>query len=287
MKAQMMFAVLMSAMASAATLTVGEGLEYEDPHDALALVQDGDTVLILAGTYEFDQSLELWGRKDVAVIGGEGAVLVCNSRTENVMWIVNSDRVTVSGLRATHTMPEAEERCYGNVFAIDSCDSVTVMNCDICGCGAIGVYTFNCGDVFLRNNFIHDNTLWAVQYEGQNLLAEDSGIPGLTMEGNTIVNNGGRRTDMVLSKGTSTGELVDITNDGGYLVMVFTGSPRDRLSVCYLSPGCRGPWLDIFRDPGDYIGSMMEYEWRQVLTVFPPYDYGEEILEITSVRLPE
>jgi hypothetical protein len=287
MKAQLIYAILTAATASAATLAVGESLEYEDPHDALAEVQDGDTILITAGTYEFDQSLELWGRSDVAIVGEEGTVLVCNSRTENVMWIVNSDGITVSGLRATHTMPEVDERCYGNVFAIDSCDSVTVMNCDICGCGAIGVYVFNCGDVILRDNFIHDNTLWAVQYEGQNLLAEDSDIPGLTMEGNTILNNGGRRTDMVLSKGTSRGELVDIANDDGYLVMVFTGSPRDRLSVCYLSSGCRGPWLDIFLNSEDYIGSIIEYEWRQVLTVFPPYDYGEEILEITSVRLPE
>jgi parallel beta-helix repeat protein len=184
-------------------------------------------------------------------------------------------------------MPAEDERCYGNVFAIDSCDSVTIRDCDISGCGAIGVYTFNCGEIILMDNFIHDNTLWAVQHEGNDLLVEDSSIPGLTMKGNTLVNNGGRQTDIVLASGTSSGQLMEISNDDGYLVMVFSGSPRDRMSVCYLSSGCSGPWLDLFRNPGDYIGTLVEYDWRRVLTYFPLSGDGEEIFEITSIRLPE
>jgi hypothetical protein len=224
---------------------------------------------------------------DVAIIGEDGAELVCNSLTDNVLWIVSADRITVSGLSATHTMPSEEERCYGNVFAIDSCDSVTIRDCELSGCGAIGVYTFNCGEIMLLDNFIHDNTLWAVQHEGHNLLVEDNSLPGLTMSGNTLVNNGGRKTDMVLSTGTSSGQLVEISNDDGYLVMVFSGAPHDRMSVCYLSPGCSGPWLDLFRNPEDYIGKRIEYDWREVLTYFPLTGFGEEALEITSIRIPD
>lgn len=287
MKLCLLFGLTVILTASGRTLQVGPGLQYASPLEALPEVQDGDTVLVASGVYEADVSLELWGVSNVTVIGEEGTELVCNSMLENVLWIVNCDSVTVRGLGATHTRPTEQERCYGNVFAIDSSDWITIEDCDISGCGAIGVYTFNCGDVILRDNFIHENTLWAVQFEGQGLMQEDSSIPGLTMEGNTLLNNGGRMYDTVLDSGISTAQFVGITDEEGYMVIELRDGPHDRLRVCYLSPSCRGPWFQLFQDPEAYLGRNIEYEWRRVITSFPPFDFGEEIIEVTSIVLPD
>ncbi|OPL19612.1 MAG: hypothetical protein AVO35_09870 [Candidatus Aegiribacteria sp. MLS_C] len=275
------------AAAFGRTIQIGDGLDYRSPMEALPEVEDGDTVLVTAGVYESDLSLELWGVRNVVLIAEEGASLVCTSMLNNVMWIVNCDSVTVSGFAAAHIQPSEDERCYGNVFALDSSDGITIRNCDISGCGAIGVYAFNCGDVFLEDNFIHGNTLWAVHFEGQGLMQEDSLVPGLTMEGNTLLNNGGRFYDTELASGISTARFAGIADEDGYMVLEFRGGPHDRIRVCYLSPSCRGPWLELFRDPEYYEGRTIEYEWREVITYFPPFDYGEEIVEVTSIVLPD
>lgn len=211
MTGQILCVLLLIGFAGAATLTVGEGEQFATPQQAIDAVADGDTILIRAGTYEFNDSIELWGHNDIWILGEEGTTLICDSQIENVMWIVNCDRITVSGFTATHTEPSEDERCSGNVFGIDGCDDITIENCEINGCGAIGVYTFLVDGIVLRNNFIHDNTLWAVQHEGNDLLLENHYIDGLTMEGNTVLNNGGRQLDMVYDYGAEVREITFVS----------------------------------------------------------------------------
>ena len=279
--------VLLISSARTATLTVGEGEQFATPQQAIDEVSDGDTILIRAGTYEFNESIELWGHTDIWILGEEGTRLVCDSEFDNVMWIVNCDRITVSGLTATHTEPTVDERCYGNVFGIDGCDDITIENCEINGCGAIGVYTNLVDGIVLRNNFFHDNTLWAVQHEGNDLLHEYHFLDGLTMEGNTILNNGGRQLDTVFSTGLSSSEFLGVTNANGYLRFIFAHPAHDRPDTCYVVPGCEGPWLEIYQNSEDYIGTALDYSWREVLVYAMMNDYMGEIKEITSISVPD
>jgi len=287
MKELMVITLLLALSGAAATLTVGEAEEYTTPQMAMDCVSDGDTVLIRAGEYVSNESIELWGTDDVCILGEVGTRLICDSETENVMWIINSDRITVSGVSATHTEPTEDERCYGNVFGIDGCDDITIEECEINGCGAIGVYTNLVDGIVLRNNFIHDNTLWAVQHEGNDLIQESHHIPGLTMEGNTILNNGGRQLDMVYSSGSSTAEFAGVLDDDGYLIFQFRNPNTEMIDSYYLTPGCTGIWLDIVQNPEVYLTYTLEFEWQEVLTSFMVYDRYEEAMEITSVSLPD
>lgn len=287
MTGQILCTVLLIGITGAATLTVGEGEQFATPQQAVDAVADGDTILIRAGTYEFNDSIELWGHNDIWILGEEGSKLICDSEIDNVMWIINCDRITISGLSATHTEPTEDERCYGNVFGIDGCDDITIENCEINGCGTIGVYTNLVDGIVLRNNFIHDNTLWAVQHEGNNLLLEKHYIDGLIMEGNTILNNGGRQLDMVYSAGSTTAEFAGVNNEDGYLMFLFRNPAGERIDNCYVVPGCEGSWLEIYRNPEDYIGRILEYEWREVLTYFLVYNRGEEVREMTYISISD
>ncbi|MCK4807903.1 MAG: hypothetical protein KAT09_09660, partial [Candidatus Aegiribacteria sp.] len=245
MTGQILCTVLLTGMTGATTLTVGEGEQFETPQQAIDEVSDGDTILIKSGAYEFNDSIELWGHNDIWILGEEGSRLICNSQIDNVMWIFNSDRITISGLCATHTEPTENQLCYGNVFGIDGCNDITIENCEINGCGAIGVYTNLVDGIVLRNNFIHDNTICAVQHYGQNLIMETNHLEGLIMEGNTILNNGGRQLDMVYCAGSTTGEFIGVTNEDGYLGFIFRDLIYGDKETCYVVPGCEGPWLDI------------------------------------------
>lgn len=118
--------VLLIGIAGATTLTVGEGEQFATPQLAIDAVSDGDTIFIRAGIYEFNDSIELRGHNDIWILGEEGLILICNvssrlicnSRTGNVMWIINCDRITVSSLCASHTEPTEDQRCYGNDFRL-------------------------------------------------------------------------------------------------------------------------------------------------------------------------
>lgn len=263
---------------------MGDGEQYTTPQEAVSQVSDSDTVLIRAGTYELAGSITLTNVNNVVIQGDEGTYLVCNSMTDNVMWIMCCNGVEIRNLHATHADPSEHQSCTGNVFGIDSSSDVIIENCDINGCGAIGVYALFSDSIVLRNNYIHDNTIWAVYYDNEGLLQEDSGHQGLTMEGNTLVNNGQRQTERVISSGRASGQLAAVTNEDGYLVISFTGTPDDGLRVCYVAVGCSGPWLEMLMDPEEYIGKTIDYEWRSVVTYSFP---GEYIIEITSMSFPD
>ena len=279
--------VLLIGIAGATTLRVGEGEQFATPQQAIDEVSDGDSILIRAGTYEFNGSIELWGHSDIWIFGEEGSKLICNSQIDNVMWIINSDRITISGLSATHTEPTEDQRCYGNVFGIDGCNDITIENCEINGCGAIGVYTNLVDGIVLRNNFIHDNTICAVLHYGHNLMMESNYLEGLTMEGNTILNNGGRRVDMLYCAGSPEGELAGVTNEDGYLRFIFRDLMYGDIDTCYVVPGCEGPWLEISLHPEEFIGSILDYSYREVEAYFLVYCRSDRILEITSVSIPD
>lgn len=287
--------VLLIGIAGAATLRVGEGEQFATPQQAIDEVSDGDTIVIRAGIYEFNESIELRGHNDIWILGEEGprliydisTRLICNSGINNVMWIINCDRITVSGLCATHTEPAEDQRCYGNVFGIDGCNDITIENCEINGCGAIGVYTNLVDGIVLRNNYIHDNTICAVQYYGQSLMMESNHLEGMTMEGNTILNNGGRRVDMLYCAGSPTGELAGVTNEDGFLRFIFKDLMYDDIDTCYVVPGCEGPWLEISLHPEEFIGSILDYSFREVEAYFLVYCRSDRIMEMTSVSFPD
>ncbi|MCD4701900.1 MAG: right-handed parallel beta-helix repeat-containing protein [Candidatus Aegiribacteria sp.] len=287
MTGQILCTVILIGIAGATTLMVGEGEQFATPQQAIDAVSDSDTIFIKTGTYEFNDSIELWGHHDIWILGEEGSKLICNSQTDNVMWIINSDRITISGLSATHTEPSVDERCYGNVFGIDGCDDITIENCEINGCGAIGVYTNLLDGIVLKNNFIHDNMICAVQYYGHDLLAETSDLEGLTMEGNTILNNGGRRMDMLYCAGSSTGEFAGVTNEDGYLRFIFRDPMCEEKETYYVVSGCEGPWLEISMHPEEFIGSILDYSFREVEACFLVYWRSERIMEMTSISIPD
>ena len=167
--------------------------------DILALneyAENGDEIILREGVYELTRSIELWEKNDI-VLRGEGLVkLICNDINDNVFWIVTCKRVRLENLHCTHTNPPEGAFCTGNVIAIDMCEDITIKDCDINGCGAIGVYNFGGRKITLKNNVIHDNTFWAIEDDGVGYIdakkyREDLDNPGnFIFQSNKFFDNG-------------------------------------------------------------------------------------------------
>ena len=173
-----------------APLVVGPGMAYSTPQEAVDACRDGDTILIMDGTYTFEKGIELFEKNNIKIIGRDNVELVCTNMDDNVMWIVTCSNITIKNIKARHTDPTKDERCYGNVFAIDTSRIITIENCDINGCGAIGVYSMGGSKIMLRQNHIHNNSLWAVQHNGVGYLQAVDNMDDLYFEDNIIENNG-------------------------------------------------------------------------------------------------
>lgn len=154
------------------------------------LLREGDTLRILPGVYEFNASIEFWGLRNV-VIEGQGEVeLVCTSMNNNVLWLFNSEGIQLRNMKLRHTDPPEGLYCTGNVIGLDGCQDITIANCEINGCGAIGVYSYISNGLFLRGNHIHHNSFYAVEFDGVGLLSATDSISGLSFEDNLIEMNG-------------------------------------------------------------------------------------------------
>ena len=174
-----------------------ESIYYYDLHEMLDSCQNGDSLFIRTGEYYLSESLELWEKKNIVVTGEGFCKLIAQNTDDNVMWIITCENIEVRNIQATHTAPAEDERCYGNVFALDMGENVTIRNCDINGCGAIGVYIFGTENITLENNYIHDNTLWGVQDDGHGMVYPEES-DNVHFINNRWDNNGYLNPDLVI-----------------------------------------------------------------------------------------
>lgn len=174
------------------TKTIGKNGDYPTAASAFSSIQEGDTLEFLPGEYRLRSSLELWGVRNVVVTGpaDQSAQLICEDQSANVFWIVNSQNITIQNLHCTHEQPAEGESCTGNVIALDHAVNIDIKNSNLNGCGAVGLWAFSAERVRLTNNWIHDNTLWSVLWDGVGLMEATDEYPDLVFEGNKIEDNG-------------------------------------------------------------------------------------------------
>lgn len=131
--------------------------------------------------------------KNTLIEGIGNVELVCTDLDANVMWI-GSDDITLRNLKLRHE-PKAKDKdigCSGNVVTLDIGENLTIENCDLNGCGRVGLY-YNTGPtkVVLRNNHIWNNSYCAIiDGNGNELFSEVKNHDHITFEGNVIEKNG-------------------------------------------------------------------------------------------------
>lgn len=167
----------------------GTGAKFKSLNEAVAQAKDGDSIIVYPGKYV--NSDEIWLDKNhIKIVGIGKPQILCDDMTKNVIWIL-SEHVWIKNLKLSHIKPSFYANCVGNVIALDNARNVIIEDCDINGCGRIGVYTFSAFNILLKNNWIHDNSFCAVQIDDMNLFAETNEyLDRVKFEGNRIEKNG-------------------------------------------------------------------------------------------------
>lgn len=172
------------------SITIGQSGNLDSLPIVLQTAREGDTIKIASGTYEIDAALNLWGVENLVLMGEDDVEIVCMNKEDNVLWIVNSQNVKIKNIKARHADPPAGVFCTGNVIAVDGCRHIVIEDCDLNGCGSIGVYAVITENLTLKRNHIHNNSSYAVQIDGIGVQAETDTVAGVRFLENTIENNG-------------------------------------------------------------------------------------------------
>ena len=100
------------------------------------------------------RQLKLMNFDNVTIRGeGQGATLLIDPRYANLLNFFNCNGLTIENLTIGHT--ETGD-CYGGVLYLSQCTDVTIRNCDLFGCGLLGIEANNCHDINVENTVIRD-----------------------------------------------------------------------------------------------------------------------------------
>lgn len=172
---------------------------YIGPKRAIKSVEDyfreeRNNVFVILDEGKYITSGGIWISGENIVVKGVGNVsILCDKLYENVIW-VDGYNIVIDNLHLKHLMRGEYEgqNCSGRVVGFDGADNVTIVNCDLNGCGLAGLHdNLGNGTVFVEYNYIHNNSLGAfTDINGGIWQKEVDNHPVFKFKHNLILNNG-------------------------------------------------------------------------------------------------
>jgi len=143
-------------------------------------------------------------RKSLTLTCSPGTRIFVEDTNANVLTIQKSKGIRLEDLCLRHMKFLEEYECYGVVVRVNDSTDTKIFNCELDGCGAVGVSAWNSKMVVVRNCFVHHNTFNAFYVDScddvkiQSSVVEDNGnfiqiyrTESLEMRDNVLRRNGG------------------------------------------------------------------------------------------------
>lgn len=89
-------------------------------------------------------------------------MLSCVPRYADVLTFENCSNIYVTHITLGHTQEPGS--CMGGVLHFQNCQSVLAEDCDLYGCGTLGVIGDSCMDMQIINSLIHDCSVGGVEF---------------------------------------------------------------------------------------------------------------------------
>ena len=166
----------------------------DDIVDIIGDASAGDSIVLGRGIYYLSEGGLSISSDYVSLTGEPGSFIFANI-DYNVIDI-DAHSVKISNLNLSHINSE-NAACSGDVILINSfsCSRVTIENCDINGCGVVGINLYatdknNNINYSFSNNFIHNNSGAAIMIDGISFDEEVNDVNGISFQNNVIWNNG-------------------------------------------------------------------------------------------------
>jgi hypothetical protein len=173
------------------TVRIGPTRAIQDPFDYFSETRSNQFVIIDEGEYVGNSAIWLDGEN--LIVEGDGKVsILLDVLYDNVMWIAGNNMV-INNLHMTHLQPGGSEgqNCSGRVIGFDGADNITVVNCDLNGCGLSGLHdNLGNGTVYAEYNYIHNNSLGAYTDIDGKVWQKEEEHPVFKFKQNLIEDNG-------------------------------------------------------------------------------------------------
>ena len=124
----------------------GDHYRWDDPFDGPELIVTGLSNLTIRGSGEDTTD----------------KVLSCVPRYADVLTFENCSNIYVTHITLGHTQEPGS--CMGGVLHFQNCQNVLAEDCDLYGCGTLGVIGDSCMDMQIINNLIHDCSVGGVEF---------------------------------------------------------------------------------------------------------------------------
>ncbi len=122
---------------------------------------ENDTIDIPCDTYVNSSTLRLIGLHDVCISFEPGTQVLLDDVYRNVIELVGCSNVQILGGYFRHVDPLTEYDCHGGVITIDGCSDITIDNCTVSGCGAMGFRIIGSEHIRIQHCLIEDNSFSA------------------------------------------------------------------------------------------------------------------------------
>lgn len=152
-----------------------------------AAVKRTGKVEIKQRIYNIDKPLEFDNINDTK-FDGNGSSFILNNTEADVIIVVNSSRLTLKNFKAKHIEPDGYFGCSGNVINTYKTEYLTIKNCELNGCGMIGVHANESKWLKVLNCYIYNNSKYGI------LVGEESYV---VIKENKFDDNGSTKKDHV------------------------------------------------------------------------------------------
>ena len=113
-----------------------------------------------------DTYLDSYVIKNVVNMTLEGnAEIAINDKMADVLSFEKCGKITLSGLTIGHTTSYDEYQCEGSVVRFSTCEKINVKNCNLYGCGAVGIFADNVKELNVSGGKIYDCTYTGIWLE--------------------------------------------------------------------------------------------------------------------------
>lgn len=278
---------------SARTWLVGPDESFRHPSVVFEEMGSGDTVVIRKGVYK-TESFVIREKQDIVILGEEAELLGIEPYG-TVMSLYGCQNIVLSGLRMRHELGAQWEVCFGGVLEIGDSQNILVINCEMNGCGAIGLDVYSSSGVVCTNSSIHHNNRFAVRHEWVGVNSADSmRFETLVMFNNEYYDNGNIQfryswvDNLRVRKSYPDGEVLGMLS---IYDRVFDLGERSREAISVELRGTEytGPWMRIQTNEGlvgwvfaPALTSSLEDSEHFDINFYnseKKYEYGEEYYE--------
>ncbi len=132
--------------------------------------QKGDVLLLKSGVYSVKYGLSIAYKEDLTIKGVGNVQILLDDPEDAVIEITKSSNIYVINIRASHKEPVKDPStqdspyvCTGHVITIEESKNVNILNCELNGCGTVGVAIYSSKKVLVNKCYIHNNSHAAIK----------------------------------------------------------------------------------------------------------------------------